>query len=93
MEGDIGPEIASLRCLKTFKADHNFLTSVSLSLFLIESLEECCLSNNPNLKQPPVYEVEQAQNQNRTGRLNIRCLKIITVFVIPVLLLMFVAAR
>ena len=70
MKGDIGPEIANLRCLKSFIANDNFLGSVSLSLFLIDSLETCDLSNNPNLKQPPVFEVEQAGS---TGGLSVNC--------------------
>ena len=59
MKGEIGPEISSLSNLKEFYASENCFTSIDLSLFLLESLEFCDISENPHLKQPPAFEAEE----------------------------------
>jgi hypothetical protein len=43
--------------LSIFSVADNLLTSVNLSLFVLPQLLECELFGNPNLKQPPLFEV------------------------------------
>ena len=55
MEGVIGPEISALQCLESIDLSGNLFTSISSQCFLIPTLKECNISDNPNLKDPPVY--------------------------------------
>jgi GTPase SAR1 family protein len=57
IEGILCCDFSRFVKLRTFNVAVNQLTSVDLSLFVLPRLLKCELGRNPNLKQPPLFEV------------------------------------
>ena len=57
LEGHLVTDMSRLTRLREIDLSGNNLTSLDLSLFLLPCLDQCSLNSNPNLKQPPLFEV------------------------------------